>query len=150
MCHSFLFIQNYVLFKKTEKTQLPEIMDKSFWFYYCSLSIFYGNKLQPLCLKSSIKIWSQTKKTCFVLSLLLIALAAVITRLWTLGSCWAQWRLFLRQKFLGLEEETSACTEFSREGFCRMLPWRIKELLSTGSFSGALFWKHKNGLSSLR
>lgn len=28
-------------------------------------------------------------------------------------------------------------------GILQELPWRIKELLSTGSFSGALFWKHK-------
>lgn len=41
--------------------------------------------------------YSQTKKTCFVIFWLAIALTAVVTILWS--SCWAHWRLLLRQRF---------------------------------------------------
>ena len=90
------------------------------------------------------------QENLFVISRLVIALVAVITILRSLGSCWAHWRLALRQRFWIVEEQTSALSELSWGGFRGKLPCRRKELVSAGNFSRRPCWNPRNSSSPLK
>lgn len=74
-----LYKTMFYLKKKQKKSQQPDFMDKSICFYYCSLAVFM--EIDYYALRVQSKFDHKPRKTCFVLSLLLIALPAVITRL---------------------------------------------------------------------
>lgn len=81
-----------------------------------------AHKIYQQGMSCSWTSYSQSKKTCFVLSRFMMALAALIAMLWSLRSWWACWGREPRQRLQILKEQVSACSELSWERFCGNLP----------------------------